>query len=336
MQSKPAFDPAALTLLSEFQHDFPLLERPFLAIARQLAWSEPAVLRSLRQFRQAGLLSRVGAVWARGAGGAAALCALQVPPARLQQVAEEVSREPAVNHNYEREHAWNLWYVITGHHAGRVRATADRLACDADVPALFLPMERAYRVDLGFDLHAPHAQPRVFGEDAGPVTAVQAAERPLAALAERGLPLVQRPFDCWASELGWSRSAVLDTLERWKTGGTLRRFGIVVRHHDLGFGSNAMTVVQAPPARVDALGHALATQPGVTLAYRRVTDPRWPYNLYFMVHGRERGAAETLVKQALAATGADHLPHASLFSVRRFKQTGGRYFASAAPSEVCA
>jgi siroheme decarboxylase len=334
MQYAPVPDTESLALLSNFQHDFPLLDRPFLAIAGQLALSEQAVLRSLRQFRQTGPLSRIGAVWARGAGGAAALCALQVPRDRLEQVAAEVSREPAVNHNYEREHAWNLWYVLTGVDATEVRTTADRLARAADAPALFLPMVRAYRVDLGFDLHAEHAQPRPKLQDEGPVPAVPPAEQSLAALAERGLSLVQRPFDLWAAELGWSSSAVLDTLKRWKTVGTLRRFGMVVRHHDVGFSANAMTVIQAPQDQADALGQALAAQPGVTLAYQRETDPRWPYNLYFMVHGRERAAAEQLVTQALAASGTAGLPHHSLFSLRRFKQTGGRYFGAARPELV--
>ena len=96
-----------------------------------------------------------------------------------------------------------------------------------------------------------------------------------------------------------------------------------------------MTVIRAPAARADAIGRRLAREPGVTLAYRRETDPRWPYNLYFMVHGRERGEAERRVAQALAASGAAGLPHETLFSLRRFKQTGAHYFSGAAlPSEV--
>jgi siroheme decarboxylase len=335
MQYPPAFDPASLALLSDFQHDFPLRDRPFRDIANELGLSEQAVLRSLRRFRRVGALSRIGAVWARGAGGSAVLCALQVPPQQLEHVAAAVSREPGVNHNYEREHAWNLWYVLTAADADEVRAAANRLARSAGVPALFLPMVRLYRVDLGFDLRGPHAAPCTEAQDSTPVPAVQPAEQALAALAERGLPLVQRPFDFWAAELGWSSSAVLDTLKRWKAVGTLRRFGMVVRHHDVGFAANAMTVIQAPQDQVDALGQALAAQPGVTLVYQRVTDPLWPYNLYFMVHGRARASAEALVTQALAASGAAALPHVSLFSVRRFKQTGGRYFA-AVRAEVAA
>ena len=328
-------DDAALALLNDFQHGFPLEPRPYQALASRLGLSEEGVLDALRRCRSAGQVSRIGAVWGRGAGGAAALCALAVPPARLEQVAELVSREPAVNHNYEREHAWNLWYVITGPDRGCVRATADRLAQAAEVPALFLPMVRAYRVDLGFDLRAPHAARspvRPASHRERMARPVGFSERPLAALAEAGLPLVPQPYDQWATELGWPRDAVLATLRRWQRSGTLRRFGVVVRHHDLGFAANAMTVVQADPAEADAIGAALAAQPGVTLAYQRLAEARWPYNLYFMVHGRERAAVEALIAQALAESGCARLPHATLFSTRRFKQTGGRYFAAAAPA----
>lgn len=328
-------DAATLALLNDFQHDFPLVARPYEALAAQLGLTEDDVLQTLGRCRSAGQISRIGAVWGRGAGGAAALCALAVPPDRMEEVAELVSRDPAVNHNYEREHAWNLWYVLTGTDRDGVRATADRLAREADTPALFLPMVRAYRVDLGFDLRAPHAARAAVcstSHPERPARPVTPAERPLAVLAESGLSLVPQPYDVWAAQLGWSRDAVLDTLRRWQHGGTLRRFGIVVRHHDLGFAANAMTVIEAPVQQVDAIGAALAAQPGVTLAYQRDTDPRWPYNLYFMVHGKERAAVEALVALALATSGAAGLPHATLFSVRRFKQTGGRYFAQAQPA----
>ena len=325
-------DTRTLALLNDFQRDFPLQPRPYAALGARLGLHEDAVLGRLRHLYAAGQVSRIGAVWGRGAGGAAALCALAVPPERLLAVAPLVSREPGVNHNYEREHRWNLWYVLTGVDASTVRADADRIAAAADVPALFLPMVRAYRVDLGFDLRAPHALPvRGHADAAQPVLA---SERPLAALAEGGLPLVAKPYDAWARELGWPRETLLWTLRRWVRHGTLRRFGVVVRHHDIGFAANAMTVVAAGPDAVDAIGTALAAQPGVTLAYRRATDPRWRYDLYFMVHGRERAAVEALVAQALAATGADRLPHETLFSVRRFKQTGGRYFAEPAREEA--
>lgn len=317
-----------LARLSDYQHDFPLVARPFAAIARDVGATEDAVLAALRECRERGALGRIGAVWERGAGGAAALCALRVDAGDLDRVAAIASAEPSVNHNYEREHEWRLWYVITAPTPSCVRDVARRVQSRAGTDALFLPMVRAYRVDLGFDLRDPLGRRRQHLVPASPI-AVSADERPLARLAEEGIALVERPFDLWAAQLGCACDTVIATLRRWKDGGALRRFGIVVRHHDLGFDANAMTVLRAADGEADAIGHALARQPGVTLAYRRETDPRWPYNLYFMVHGRERGRVQTLVARAIEGAGAAHCPRETLFSARRFKQTGSRYFGEA-------
>ena len=151
---------------------------------------------------------------------------------------------------------------------------------------------------------------------------------PLAALAEQGLALVDRPYDLWAEQLGQGVDDVLAQLQRWLQQKTLSRFGVVVRHHELGYTANAMTVFDVPESEVDACGEALAQMPGVTLAYQRARAGDWPYNLYCMVHGRDRDSVRATVAQAVAHAGLAHRPHAMLFSLRRFKQTGARRFAA--------
>jgi DNA-binding Lrp family transcriptional regulator len=133
----------------------------------------------------------------------------------------------------------------------------------------------------------------------------------------------------WAEACRRSEAEVLDTLRRWLALGTLRRFGVVVRHHEAGFAHNAMTVFDVPDALADACGERLAQQPGVTLAYRRARDSGWPYNVYCMVHGRDRAAVEAAIAAAAAGAGLDATPRAVLFSRRRFKQCGARYFGEA-------
>ena len=73
--------------------------------------------------------------------------------------------------------------------------------------------------------------------------------------------------------LGRTPGSVLHTLQQWLDQGTLRRFGVVVRHHELGFDANAMTVFDIPtPRSTPAWRHWRMT--GVTLAYRRERAPR--------------------------------------------------------------
>ncbi|WP_406625474.1 Lrp/AsnC family transcriptional regulator [Acidovorax sp. SDU_ACID1] len=324
-----AGDALGLALLNTWQRGFPLCERPFEAIGRTLGLDEGEVLGRYARLWQAGALSRIGAVFAPGAGGASLLAAMTVPPARLDGVAATVSAHPGVNHNYEREHTTNLWFVATGRDAQQVERLLRSIEQATALPVLRLPMLRPYRIDTAFDLHADLAGA------AQPTPAAAAplvpADRPLAALAEEGLPLTLRPYDVWADQLHGSTLAVLDTLSRWLAQGQLSRFGVVVRHHELGYTANAMAVFDVPDALVDRHGAALAHTPGVTLAYRRARADGWPFNLYCMVHGRNRQAVHAALAHASAQAGLQAYPSAVLFSLRRFKQTGARRFAHHAP-----
>lgn len=323
----------AFALLNRWQHGFPLEQAPFARIAGQLGVPADTVISTYRTLLADGRISRIGGVFGAGAGGAALLCAMAVPPHRLEAVAALVSAHPGVNHNYEREHRYNLWFVLTGASRARVDAQAGALHALAGCPMLRLPMQRAYRIDLGFDLHgrtAAHTEVRPAHAGAP----VAPHERALAGLVEEGLALAARPFDVWAAGAGLSCAEVLATLGRWLDAGTLRRFGVVVRHHEIGFRANAMTVLDVDDDRVDACGAALARQDGITLAYRRARAPGWPYNLYCMVHGRDREAVGAALATALARSGLHGCPGAVLFSRRRFKQTGASYFRNTVPGDA--
>ena len=107
-------DDLSRRLIDRFQHGLPLCAEPYAAMARELDCSEAAVLDALALLQQADALSRVGPVFEHSRAGASTLAALAVPADRLQQVAERVSQYPEVNHNYAREHFYNLWFVLTG------------------------------------------------------------------------------------------------------------------------------------------------------------------------------------------------------------------------------
>lgn len=328
-------DPALrFALLNRWQHDFPLVDEPYARIGDALGIEAAEVLAEYRALLEEGSVSRIGGVFGAGAGGSALLCAMAVPPARLEAVARQVSAHTGVNHNYQREHHFNLWFVITGGARDPLHAELSALEQATGASALRLEMQRAYVIDLGFDLHGRTAGDSLRGSLArrptrGAALPVAPGERALAGLLEDGLPLTLRPFERWASQLGLSPAAVLATLVRWLDAGTLRRFGVIVRHHELGFAANAMTVFDVPDDTVDALGTELARQPGVTLAYRRTRAAQWPYNLYCMVHGRDRASVQAALAQAVQRAGLARHAHEVLFSCRRFKQTGARYFREA-------
>jgi DNA-binding Lrp family transcriptional regulator len=144
--------PAEQRLLDEFQHGFPLHPRPYARIAETLGISEAAVLSSLERLQEAGVVSRVGPVLQPNRIGASTLAALAVPAARIDEVAAMVSEYPEVNHNYQREHRFNLWFVVTAPDRASLDAVLSDIETRSGLPLLDLPMQEDYFIDLGFRL----------------------------------------------------------------------------------------------------------------------------------------------------------------------------------------
>jgi len=316
--------PLEFRLLNEFQRDFPLVSEPYAAIACKLGVSTDEVLAGLARLRALGAIGRVGAVFRPNAIGASTLAAMAVPPERLNSVARYVSEFREVNHNYEREHHFNLWFVVTAADEARLAQVIRSIERATGLAVISLPLLEEFHIDLGFDL-AGGGVKRVSGGPP-PRPAIGRSGQRLVAALQDGLELVSRPYAAVAARAGLGEAEVLDTIADWVTSGLVRRFGVVVRHLELGFGANAMCVWDVPDERVSALGKALAEEAAVTLCYRRArVPPQWRFNLYCMLHGRERAAVMGQLTGIEARHGLRRYPGNVLFSTRRFKQTGARY-----------
>ncbi len=315
-------DAADLRLVNPWQRGFPLTPRPFAEIARESGLTEEETLARFTRLRDQGVIDRIGPVFRPNAVGASLLAAMWVPPERLAAVAGFVSAQPGVNHNYEREHHYNLWFVVTGATQAQVRQTLARIEQACGLEALRLPLLEEFHVDLGFDL-GTHAAPRADAPRIFPQ--LGAEERKVVAAVAAGLPIVEAPYEHVAADVGTSQTELISLLERMLADGRIRRIGAIVRHRRLGYEANAMVVWDVPDERVGELGRELARDPAVTLCYRRARSaPQWPYNLYCMVHGRRRSRVLYEVKR-ISGLYAARFPKAVLFSNRCFAQRAARY-----------
>ena len=319
-------DALEFRLLNEFQRDFPLCPAPFAELAVRLGVGEKVVLSGLEKLRREGKISRVGAVFAPKRIGASTLAAMAVPSEQLAAVAAAVNRFPEVNHNYEREHHYNLWFVVTAASEGRLQATLGAIEKAAGYPLLPLPLLEEFHIDLGFPLHGEARKTCMAARPLQPASPIGEAERRLVSVLQEGLPLFMRPFALIAERIGISENEVMGRIGHWLDDGAIKRFGVVVRHRELGYKANAMLVHDIPDARVGELGRALAEEPAVTLCYRRPRVlPDWPYNLFCMIHGRERSEVEAIIGELRQRHGLTDCAHDVLFSLTRFKQNGARY-----------
>lgn len=323
-------------LLNAYQRSFPLVSRPFAAIGESLGLAESDVLAAYRSWQLAGLVSRIGAVFAPGTVGVSTLAAIAVPPAELQRVATCVSAYSEINHNYAREHRYNLWFVATAADQAHLQHTLASIEAACGYPVLSLPLREEFHIDLGFDLGSDtrlkssagirNGDARMANLAGNAPCAMPGLEQRLLHALQDGLPLIERPYAAVGEQAGISEALALEIIERWLAEGQIKRFGVVVRHHELGFAANAMCVWDVPDEQVSDLGHRLATEPAVTLCYRRRRAlPDWPYNLFCMIHGKQRDEVIAARNALAERLGLDTWPHAVLFSGERFKQRGARY-----------
>lgn len=148
------FSPIEKRLIDGWQRGFPLTPRPYAAIAKELRIDEAQVIEMLGALKERGILSRAGAVVRPNTAGASTLVAMKVAPEKLEETAAKISAEASVNHNYEREHELNLWFVVTEKDQKQLKSTLKRIEKNTGCRAIDLPLRRAYHIDLGFALWA--------------------------------------------------------------------------------------------------------------------------------------------------------------------------------------
>ncbi len=143
---------------------------------------------------------------------------------------------------------------------------------------------------------------------------------------QNGLPLTDQPYLTLAQELGLTENQVMQAIIDWQDSGMIKRFGLVVKHHSLGYTANAMVVWDIPADRVDEVGELLSSCDAVTLCYQRPRKlPEWNYNLFSMIHGQNRETVLQQLADIIEENGLNDFKYDTLFSYKLFKQCGGQY-----------
>jgi DNA-binding Lrp family transcriptional regulator len=139
-------------IINELQGGFPLCERPYADVAERLGTSEDELIRRIDALLTDGTLSRFGPMYhAERLGGALTLAAMQVPEADFERVAALVNVYPEVAHNYAREHALNMWFVLATESPGRIDAVIAAIEHDTGLKVYNMPKLEEFFVGLRFE-----------------------------------------------------------------------------------------------------------------------------------------------------------------------------------------
>ncbi len=335
VQWRADLDDVDAAIVDGFQSGFPIEPRPFRAVGETLGIREDEALSRVEALVERGIVRRFGAVLNPPVIGSSTLAAVRVPETRFEEVANVINGYRQVNHNYRRDHEWNMWFVVT---AGS-REIRDRILDEIEertgCTVLDLPMLTDFYIDLEFpvvnaDRFARESIPgterveaTTISEDAtGDLSALDTA---VLLEIQEGLPLSPTPYADVARAIGYGTGDVIDSVSQLLEAGCIKRIGCVINHVMTGFDANCMVVWNVPDGELDERGRTVGALPAVTLCYHRPrrSELGWEYNLFTMIHGREPAAVDARIDEL----AAEHLPydHERLYSTGTLKQTGARY-----------
>ncbi len=150
MAEMDAVDKALLDII---QADFPLVPRPYAEIGARLAISEEEALKRVRALREGRIIRRMGANFqSKKLGWVSTLCGAKVPTGVMGTFVDLVNAEPGVTHNYEREHAYNIWFTFIGPSREYIQERLDAITARTGVPILNLPATKLFKIRVNFKL----------------------------------------------------------------------------------------------------------------------------------------------------------------------------------------
>jgi DNA-binding Lrp family transcriptional regulator len=330
MQTNQQLDETDKKLLNDIQWVFPLVDRPYLELAKNYNITEDEVMQRITGLKSLGLIRQVNAIFdTRRLGYKSALIAFAVAPEKLDAVAEKVNEHPGVSHNYERNHEYNMWFTLAVPPESDMKEELDRLAAlDGVIKYRLLPTLKMYKIGVKLDMvngDAEKPKPTDEVKELNP-SRLEITERDKDFVRElqKDLPVVKEPFKEMASNLGITTKELFTKAKEFEENGLMRRFAAILRHRDAGFVANGMVVWNIPEDKVDDLGFKLAAFPQVSHCYRRPVYPDWKYNVFSMVHARSLEAAEKMATEMSKQIEIDD--YRILFSSREFKKERVKYF----------
>ncbi|MGD1839167.1 MAG: Lrp/AsnC family transcriptional regulator [Nitrososphaeraceae archaeon] len=317
-------------ILNEIQWYFPLTDRPFLEIANKHDITEEEIIQRIISLKNSGLIRQINAIFdTRRLGYKSALIAFAVESHRINEVANEINKNPGVSHNYERNHEFNMWFTLAVPPDKQIKTILDKMASLEGVKKYrLLPTLKMYKIGVKLDMinddgNKPKPTDKVKELNS---TSIKITERDKQFIKElqKDIDIIKEPFKKEAKNLGISTQKLYSKAKEYEKLGIIRRFAAILRHRDAGFKANGMIVWKVPEAIIDDVGYKLASFPQVSHCYRRPTYPDWEFNLFSMIHTRSIEAAKEIAKEMSEIINIDN--YRILFSSREFKKERVKYF----------
>lgn len=324
----------SIAVINQLQGGFPVIEEPYAEVASRLNTDESTLISTISQLLDDGWLSRFGPLYnAKQMGGGLTLAAIEVPEPRFEEITELVNGYAQVAHNYRRDHALNMWFVVAAEtESGMLEVIEDieqrsglRVYNCPKIQEFYVGLQLCLSLDGRVDTVPLETDWKSAKPGSDKTLSPDEFDRRLIAATQSGLALVSRPFEQIAEKLGSDSTHVMRRMQALLENGSMRRLGAVPNHYKLGLRGNGMTVWDVPDEMTRQIGEAMGAMDFVSHCYLRPRHrPNWPYNIFAMIHGADRAQVMHKLSKMEAELLPYAFPHKVLFSSAVLKKTGLR------------
>jgi DNA-binding Lrp family transcriptional regulator len=323
-------------ILNNLQNHFPILERPFAAIAKTVGLEEDEVLQRIRGFKEGKVIRQISPIFdTKSLGYKSSLVAARYPEEKLDEAAEMINGHPGVSHNYRRNHFFNLWYTLAIPPTSELglEGTCDVLHNMSGAEATrILPTLKLFKIGVDLDASGKRSasargKAAYTDKSRGKAGPLSEEETRIISESQWDMEVISTPWQKPADAAGVEVERLLEVLRDLKTRGAMRRVAAVLFHRKMGYSANAMGVWAIPEERADEVGSIMASFRSVSHCYLRPTYEDWPYNVFSMVHGKSKDECEEVLDSIAKEIGISE--RTSLYSTKEYKKTRVQYFTPA-------
>ena len=329
-----ALDEFDKRLLNQMQGAFPIVERPYAAVAQELGVDEDVVLRRVQELIDERIIRQVTPIYdTRAFGYGSMLVAARVDPEHPWGPAKIVNSHPGVSHNYLRNHDFNMWFTIAVEESSKLglQGTLDVLQELTGAESIRqLPTLKLFKIRMDLDMEGgTDALAKSVGEALEPADLEKQPYDELDVAVVRAtqgdLPVVSEPYAAAAREVGVPVERLLEHLNGMVERRLLRRVAAILFHRRAGFSANGMGVWRVPDEKIAEYGPRMAAFRGISHCYERPTYEDWRYQIFTMAHGRSKEECDAIL-DAIQAELPDIQERATLYSSTEFKKVRLLYF----------
>ena len=317
-------------LLNEIQWTFPLITRPFDAIAKKFDTTPEIIKEKLNNLKEIGVLRQLSAIFdTRKLGYTSSLVAMEIEHDKLDYVASQINRHPGVSHNYERDHQFNLWFTLAVPPGADLNAELEKFNVLKGIKKVrMLPTLQLFKIGVKLDLVDDNKHEIAPTEEKKEIKNINfeptEQDKDFIRELQKDMEIIDEPFVKAANNLGITEDELFAKMKHYESIGVLRRFAAILRHRQVGFTANGMIVWKVPEGRITSVGETLGSFPQVSHCYERPTYDDWPYNVFSMIHCKTHDEAHDVAKTIQNQIDVDE--YKILFSSREFKKTRVEYF----------